>query len=250
MISLIDCNLRIGVRGKAPADEPCAPAELIAEMDRLSIAGGLVRHQEAIESGPRDANERVFQELKGFEERLWPTVCLLPDATEEMGPADVTVEEAIEQGARAAWLYPRSHGYVLRAWCAGSMLDALAERCVPTFMKWDEVNVDELADALATHPELPIVLCNVNYRTNRMIFPLLEAYPQLHLDLGAPHSLCGFIEDVVGRFGPERLLFGSGFPDQEMGPAIAYLLYADIPDDDKERIGGENLLALLEGVAS
>ena len=246
MIELIDCNMRLGVRGRQTPGEPGTAEGLLAEMDRVKVRAALVRHQEAVESGPASANRRILEELDG-QDRLMPTFCLLPEGTGETGRPEDTVDEMITLGVRAAWLYPKSHGYSLRKWCAGSMLSALEARRVPVFMHWDEIVPDELAEVLAGHPRLPIVLCNVSYRVARVVYPLMQTYPMLHSDLGPPMSLCGYIEEVVGRFGPERLLFGSGFPDQEMGPAITYLLYADISDAHKQRIGGGNLTALLEG---
>jgi predicted TIM-barrel fold metal-dependent hydrolase len=54
------------------------------------------------------------------------------------------------------------------------------------------------------------------------------------------------IEAVVGRFGPERLLFGTNIPTFSPGGAIAAVTYADISDDAKSLIAGGNLRRLLE----
>ena len=247
MIELFDCNLRLGMPTKPLPGEPATTHELLEELDRLSISRALVRHQAAVELDPADSNRRTLQEIQSLE-RLLPTWSLLPAATGETGSPDQTVDEMIGFGVKAVWLYPKTHGYTLRPWCVASLLSALEDRGVPVFLLWSEVVLDELAEALERHPKLHVVLCNISYRLNRVLYPLFERHATLHVDLGAPNAQCGFIEEVVSRFGAGRLLFGSGFPDHEMGPAISYLMYADITDEDKRRIGAGNLRALLEGV--
>ena len=247
MIELFDCNLRLGMRAEHSPGEPTTVPELLAELDRLSVAGALVRHRLAVETHPADANRRIFDELKDAE-NLVPTWSLLPEATGETGKPDETVDEMIALGVRAAWLYPKTHGYSPRDWCAGSLLSALEDRRVPVFIPWDEIDPDELAELLAGHPTLEFVLANATYRLNRVLYPLFEKHAKLHVDLGAPNASTGFVEEVTRRWGVERMLFGSGFPDHEIGPAITQLTYADITDDEKSAIGAGNLRALLEGV--
>jgi len=247
MIELFDCNLRLGMPTRPVPGEPTTVRGLLDELDRLSVSHALVRHQGAVELTPPISNRRVLQEVEDAG-GLLPTWSLLPESTGETGRPDETVDEMIGLGVRAVWLHPKTHGYPLRDWCAGSLLSALEDRRVPVLVLWTEVVLDELVDVLGRHPALPVVLCNISYRINRVLFPLFERHAGLHVDLGPPNAQCGFIEEVVGRFGAGRLLFGSGFPDHEMGPAISYLMYADVGDDDRERIGSGNLRTLLEGV--
>jgi len=247
VIELLDGNLRLGMRTQHKSGEPTTPGELLAEMDRLGISRALVRDQLAVETDLEHANRRLLDALAETD-RLIPACALLPEATGETGTPVETVDEMIARGARGVWVYPTTHGYSLRDWCSGSLLSALETRRVPLFMLWQEVSVDDVAEVLARHEALDVVLTSISYRLNRVLYPLFEKHPNLHVDLAAPNASCGFIEQVVGRFGADRLIFGTGFPDHEAGPAITYLTYADIPDDDKRRIGAGNLQKLIEGV--
>jgi hypothetical protein len=247
MIELFDSNVRLGVPNKCVPGEPTSVEGLLAELRRLSIAQALVRHRLALETGPVAANHRILEELHSTQ-ALLATWSLLPESTRETGDPAETVDRMIRLGVRAVWLYPKTHSYTLRDWCAGSLLTALEDRRVPVFLLFDEVVPDELAELLDRHRRLNVVLSNVNYRTNRWLYGLFARYPSLRMDLGAPHSLSGFVEQVVKRFGPERLLFGSGFPEHEIGPAVSYLLYAEISDDDKQLIARVNLHNLLGAV--
>ena len=247
MIDLFDGNLRLGMRSQHEPGEPTTVDALLAEMDRLDVARALVRHRAAVETTPDDANRRVLDQT-AHTDRLIPSCSLLPEATRETGVPDDTVDELITRGVRAVWLYPKTHGYTLRDWCSGSLLSALERRRLPLFILRDEMDPGELVEVLTRHPALDVVLANISYRMNRVLYPLFAAHANLHVDLGAPNASCGFIEEVVRRFGADRLVFGTGFPDHEAGPAITYLTYADVSDNDRRRIAAGNLDAMIEGV--
>ena len=56
----------------------------------------------------------------------------------------------------------------------------------------------------------------------------------------------GGYEEVVKRFGSERLLFGSHMPFTEPGSSAAAILYADIDDKDKKNIAYKNFNRLFK----
>ena len=107
-------------------------------------------------------------------------------------------------------------------------------------MSWEEVFA-----LLQRHTRLPIIAANCSYRHNRFLYPLWERFDNLYVEtsrfLGA-----GAVEDVVRRFGPERLLFGSNMPQYTGTAAVARLTYADIPREAKEAIASGNLKRLIE----
>jgi predicted TIM-barrel fold metal-dependent hydrolase len=63
---------------------------------------------------------------------------------------------------------------------------------------------------------------------------------------------CGnylFIEQVVNRAGADKVIFGSEFPLSHPGAELRKILLLDISDDEREKILGRNMLALI-GFAS
>ncbi len=57
--------------------------------------------------------------------------------------------------------------------------------------------------------------------------------------------LDGGIEALVADYGPQRILFGSGFPESYMGGMMLALRHAQIPDAAKQAIAAGNLERLL-----
>jgi len=67
--------------------------------------------------------------------------------------------------------------------------------------------------------------------------------------VGEAASGAGRYIQAFPEYGPERMLFGSGFPDIPFFGGVLTLMHADIPDGAKEAIAGGNLRRLLEEVA-
>jgi len=92
---------------------------------------------------------------------------------------------------------------------------------------------------------LVCVICDHGcWGMDRMFRPLLERYPNVHVDI-AQYLLDGGIECLVADYGARRILFGSGFPESYMGGMMLALKHARIPDEAKIAIAGENLERIL-----
>jgi predicted TIM-barrel fold metal-dependent hydrolase len=150
------------------------------------------------------------------------------------------------QGVKAARVFPHpdSHNFSLRHWAAGGLLESLESKRVPLFVDEEEIDWDVIHEICERHPELPLVLTNVNYRVDRSLYALWKTYSNLFIELS---SYCshGGIEEATVRFGSERLLFGSNLPFFTPGSAIGMLSCAKISESDRKRIAGDNLRRLL-----
>lgn len=246
-IRLFDAQVSIGLRLGAAPDEPSSAAELLAEMDRLGIERALVAHASGWESLPGLGNARVEEETREHARfaRAWTA---LPDTAGDTSPAAEWLNGLLALGARAVWLYPKRMNWTLEDWCAGPLLKALEDRRVPAFLPLDETDLPQVHRVLEIHPRLPLVLCGANYRHNRMLFPLLERHTSLRLSIAPRWDVHDGIEQVCARAGAGRLLFATNWPVCDMGATIAYLAYARISAEERERIGAGNLEQLLAEV--
>lgn len=80
---------------------------------------------------------------------------------------------------------------------------------------------------------------------NGNIVIMIERYENFYIDTSR-YELAGGIRDFYNRYGPRRMIFGSGFPETPMGGALLTLAHAEIPDEAKEAVFGGNLKRLLE----
>jgi hypothetical protein len=254
---LWDCNVFVGRRAGrryAPAYDVDA-ARLITEMDRLGVAGAMTYHVLAHELAPALGNERLVVEVAG-EPRLEPVWVVLPQHTGELPPGDRLVEEMTRHGVRMARMFPSAelsgHRFSLADWCAGTLLGALAEQRIPlildfTLFRRGEPPWETVWDVCRRHARLPVLLIGVQGRNNRTLYALLAELPNLLIETSGLNVHRG-IEDVCRRFGPQRLVFGSGYPVQSMGGAVFQLQRAELDEDDRGLVASGTLRQLLDPI--
>ena len=251
-ISLFDGFCRIGKSRVKRRGEISGAEQLLGEMDYFGIEEALVHHVVAVENHPRLGNELLMKELKGYG-RLNPCWVLLPAATEELAPASELVAQMLEQGVRAARLCPSPegagvhHGYGMSQRVCGPLLAVLEAHRIPLFIDLARLTWLQVDEICSTYPELPLVVTDVGYRINRELYPRLESYENLYIELSR-YEVHNGLEDISARFGVHHLIFGGGMPVYTPGATIAMVACADISQEEKALIGGGNLRNLLKAV--
>jgi predicted TIM-barrel fold metal-dependent hydrolase len=249
-VQLWDCNCCYGV----PKSPPVAPAEtvdvLLAEMERAGIDRALVRSDALREESPEVGNALVSSDCAA-DDRLIPAWAILPPQTGELGTVAEFIDAMREAGVAALWAYPEKHRYVLNATTMGVLLEEMTDRGIPLFIERREVaggGLYALVDSvLRDFPRLHLcVVAHGSWGEDRYFRPLMERYPNFMVGTSR-YELDGGIEEICRLYGPERLLFGTNFPEAPMGGPILTLLHADISDADRELVGGGNLRRILEG---
>lgn len=243
-IRFFDCNARLGRSRRPRPTEFTTKQGLLGEMDRCGIERALVYHAESLQLSPSLGNTRLIAETES-ESRLWPCWMALPPDTGEMPAPDV--EEMLVAGVRAVRLAPAAHRFLLNEPASGRLLAALASRRVPVLLSLEDSSWAEVHGVLSRHPELPLIVLDVGYRCDRNLYPLLNSHKTLKIET-ATYAVHRGIEQVCERFGPGRLVFGTGMPERDPGGAMAAITYAEVGDTAKQMIAAGNLEALLEGV--
>lgn len=215
-------------------------------MDRLGVAKALVRHSMASLDDVSLGNNLLIEELAGHE-RLVPCWSALPPITGEMGALSHWLDSLSANGVPAVCIHPASHGYPLTDWQCDSLLGPLAERHYLLIIEVSEVKWEELHWLCESHAGLSVAILNTGYRVLRPLFALLDAHPNLHLDISTLSNFCG-IEEACSRFGAERLLFGTGEPRNDGAGAVTALNYAALDRAEIEAIAAGNLERLLAEV--
>ena len=100
-------------------------------------------------------------------------------------------------------------------------------------------------DMLERYPELPVILCYMNiWPADRYYRPFLAQFPNLYMELSSMITDQG-IRQLVEEYGPDRLLFGSRFPQMYIGGQQLMLRHAKISEEAKDLIAGGNFLRLM-----
>jgi len=243
---VIDSNVMIGPSTIPPGGEAFTPDALKKQMDTAAIDRAVVYHSWSREHSPTLGNQRLM-ELIHQEPMLLPSWVMLPDDTGEMEPPEDLVSDMVHKGVFLARVFPKDHNFSLSRWSSSHLFSALQEHRMPTMIDLSQTNYDEIAAICQAFPDLPLILSDVAYRTDRYIYPLLRSFPHLYIETSRYQTHRG-VEALCKRFGPERLIFGSHSPQFPPGPAAMTVRYALIDQESKNKILGGNLEGLMEGI--
>lgn len=251
MLKFFDCNVSLG-EWKHPRFGALATAdELEHTLDYLEVERALVFHAHAQEGHAPVGNAMLMRELIGHP-RLLPSWVLLPHYTGEMPEPRTLVAQMLEQGVKLARLFPGGggHGFSLAPWVADPLLSELARHRLPVMIDFtlgrrDAPDWNLIYNLCQRHPTLPIILTGAGIgRASRTFFPLLQACPNLYIELSR-YTAFRAMDAIAERVGVRRLVYGSGLPLVAAGVALTTVTHALVSDADKSLIASGNLERLL-----
>lgn len=242
-------DVQAGFGGAKPGTQPVEAGELLAQMDRLQIDRALVRIAPTdLDTDALASNEMLLATAAESDGRLAPCPVVLPAGAGDVPDEAEQIDQLIAAGAVAAVVRPARDCWHLAEWASGPLFRALEQRRLPIVCLQSLVSLEQTAGLAEVYTHLPMIVAEAGYRDLRILTPLLERFSNVYLSTGSNFAVHRGIEHLVGTIGPDRLLFGSGFPAVEPMMAVTQLMYADISDADKQQIGSANLQRLIAEV--
>lgn len=236
-----DCNAYFGRPSVRPLLPVASAGELLAEMDRCGVSQALVWHIAQHDGSPQAGNQILAEAIQD-QPRLSGCWSILPNQGKEFSPMEKFVREMRQARVFGLRAFPTSHHFLLNGVSMGSWLDPMVTQRIPLFLSVARGANWEIAyDLLNEFPNLVCVICDHGcWGEDRRFRPLIERYPNVYIDT-SQYLLDGGIEDFVSTYGPERILYGSGFPESYFGGMMLAILHAQISTEAKEAIAGKNL---------
>ncbi len=241
-----DCNAFFGLPARRPLAPVCTAELLLEEMDVAGVDRALVWHIAQHDVAPQTGNTMLSAGIAPYQ-RLTGCWTVLPNQCHEFPEAPELFRQMRETRVVALRAYPDSHRYLLNEVSMGQLLGAMAERRIPLLLSvrrgctWPTVY-----GLMSAFPNLTCVVCDHGcWGEDRAFRALLERYPNFYVDT-AQYLLDGGIEAFVDDYGPDHLLFGSGFPESHFGGMMMALRHAQIASAAKEAIAHGNLERLIE----
>lgn len=219
-------------------------AELLEYMDYAGVSQALIGHPSMRELSPEAGNRAVLAEARKCPERLLPTWTILPPLSDPDFEPGKLSEGMRANGVKVLRAYPHDNRYFLDRLTMGELLSELESRRIPLILS-PEHGYEHIFAVLKEFPRLRVIVNNYGpWSPLRFWYPLLRAYEGAYFEIGDLET-DGAIEELVGKFGSEKLLFGSEFPVNNLGGAIGVLMSAGISPSDKENIAHGNIERLL-----
>jgi len=245
-VRLID--VQSGFGGMEPGNCRIVSAEeVVDELQRVSIEKALVRiTPEQLDSDVVLSNRKLYR-AAARHSQLVPCPVVVPAVADDMPEEIDQVKEAIDNGAGAVVIRPQNDCWSLDRWCSGKLFRVLESVRMPVFCLERFIPVTEAARIAGDYPFLPVIVAEMNYRAGRMYVPLYEKFSNIYISTGNNNTMFNGLELFIRKGGVDRLLFGTGFPVTESTAAITQLMYADISNEDKRKIGSVNFERLAAG---
>lgn len=252
-----DANCMVGrhcMMEGGPWGELHSTEDLLEEMDHYGIAEALVVDSLSRQHHPLDGNRRVLESTAG-RPRLHPAWSALPPGTDEQpAPQDLLRQMRLHK-VGALFLFTGMFQFSLRDWCIDELIEPLAEARVPVFINpndvgpgsggWDKTDWPAIVEFCQRWPTLPVIVSEMRIRrAQRMIYRAFDACENLRLELSG-YWLHHGVEYITQRWGGRRLIFGTNWPIFGQHMTLATLMGAEIDEQDKRRIAGDNLRELM-----
>jgi len=254
VLQFFDSDIIVGRRNVVAPDSFWQTDEILSAMARYNITGGLIYHT-VCEGGDAQRGNALASAAADAAEPFTASWVLSPPIAGEWPKARRLVRELIRRGARAARLIPHVQFFPLSAFMLDDLLGELETRRVPllvhaeTSHPWsDFTDWRGLEEICSQFPHLPIVAMRMGLRTTRPLYRMMDRLSNFHVQLCALNCNYRGLEDIVKRFGSERILYGSMMPEFSPAVPVAQILYADISAKAQRNIAGENLHRLLRRV--
>jgi predicted TIM-barrel fold metal-dependent hydrolase len=228
--------------------------DLLNEHATYGITRRLTLHAEARDGVPDEGNNALTRTtfLRDDTGMIWT---VLPPRHFGGRKAEAIVGDAQTAGVGMFALFPDTHGHHIAPWANRELYMAMEAARLPLLLDLGNAQgadarrrYEEIQAVASAHPRLPIVAWNAFYMDERLLIPLLDSAPNVHLGLATLFIPTFGVEQFTQRYGPGRLIFGSNWPRQSPGPLLTYVLYADVNDRVKADILGFNIRRLVEAV--
>jgi predicted TIM-barrel fold metal-dependent hydrolase len=211
----------------------------------VSLAGGMFRYD------AHEANERLYQEITGHRDRLWPIGTVdptIPTWREDLG-------DGLERLGLAGYrIHPAYHGYSLDVPAAFELAAALASARRPLFIalyvdeerfqhpaiRVPEVQIDEVCELIARAPDTTFVLNGLKTLHAVQLFESGVALDRVYLDVDAMDQDFEGLYALGTQYGVRRLVYGSQMPFLYPEAALMVVEHSGLPDADIEAILARN----------
>jgi len=249
-LKFFDANLYVGKPTKAVYKPAVSAEEAIRALDVQGIEKALIWHIAQHDLSPVEGN-RLLSGLITGQKRLYGCWTILPPQTGEVITLDF-FDRMKKERIAALRAFPDIHRFMLNRVVFGSFLDEAGERKIPLLLSLKKgISWQGVYGLLKDFPDLTCVLCDIGiWGADRYTWPLLENYGNIYLETSLLALGYGQLEATVRKFGAERIIFGSGFPERYPESSICEVLHADISEAARRKIARENMENLIAGIKS
>lgn len=214
------------------------PADLVAEMDKFGLDVCTVFGMQ-IMGDNNFANDETFAVTKAYPGRFLPFTFINPNYGEDEMLAELKRCEAL--GSKGVKLMLDSYGTYPAHGPAVEVPVRWAHEHKQIILSHTWGSVDRLRELCTKYPDA----CFIAGHAVSSLVELCQEVDNVYI-CTCPLLAWNQTEQYVKMYGADRILFGSDLTDLPISWGLGQILYARIPEADKRKILGGNLLRIME----
>jgi predicted TIM-barrel fold metal-dependent hydrolase len=228
---VIDAHAHVGPWFNFFTPEP-TPDSMLRVMDRCGVRMAVVSATRAISTEVLAGNAEVVQMVQRHPGRFAGYAVFNPHEAASLADVERTLDAPGIVGIK---IHPDVQAYSVNGPLYAPIWPLAARRGVPilTHTFADSPYSDPLQfDSIAGEwPEVVILLghSGVTGEGHRRAMKVAAAHPNLYLELCGSLTTGHWIQQMVARLGPQRVLYGSDFPFIELRYALGRVVFAGLP---------------------
>lgn len=209
---------------------------LLKEMDSYNISTGIAFSSIALWS-PERGNQLIKEAAADSNGRVKASYILDPILyRSDMEGKNSLLNKIRKEKPSAVKLYPNRNCFTLDSFYCGEFLEILNELSIPVLFDADQApSFDKLPDLARTYKNIKFIILRHSMNRVRYTIPIIKKLDNIYFDTSVMVDT-GVIQEIVNRYGSDKLLFGSGMPFYVPAGALALILYSRISECDKEKI--------------
>lgn len=237
-VPVFDCNVSLG-RIHTSRLVVDSAEETILAMDHVGVEKALIHNPYGVNYDPVYGNEKLMKSIEGVNR-------FIPQFTCNPSTFDIhTFSENVENNnVKALRMEPSKQNFPFVNWIVGDCMDWIVKKELTLFIPVTDLNPVEFHNTMKLYPNSKVVLSDVHYSHVPWAIPLLKALPNLYVEI-SKFSISDSLIRLLNVVGEGRILYGSKFPYQPMGPQLYSLHRWGISEASLKAICSENLKIIL-----
>jgi predicted TIM-barrel fold metal-dependent hydrolase len=222
---------------------PYTKASLVEDMQYYRIHAAAVYSNPAKEYSFVQGNNELFGEIDN--KRIFGVATVIPGLKYEVPNHIEYLDSLVNKGAKAFICFPKKLTHSIRPVYLENLASFMVEKQLPLFLDIANTSWDDISESLKAFPELKIVVLNASWGDNRYVFPLMDKFSNLFIDISS-NQANDILDNCKLHFGIDRVLFGSNYPYKVCGAVKSLIEYSRLSESDKDKVAYKNAAALLK----
>lgn len=234
-MKIIDVNLTLG--GRDALGKEMDLAYLLDLMADYRIDQGVCYHQHAL-LDPRDGNEKMAALAAESQGKLRVCAVLDPILGADNLPGEGTLTERLAVFQPACLrIFPAFVRLPFHPLYWEEILEAANTLGLPLMVDYEYTDefFCNIPTVSAQYPNVKFILLRQGCCQGRRIFPLLQKRQNVYFTMERMLDNLQ-IEEIEEKCGCDRILFGSGYPERPFTGPLGLAMYANIADENREKI--------------